>query len=383
MMERFAVRSEGRLPRLDSLTGLRFVAAFAVIVNHSAYGSDWRLTHLSGLAWIATPGTLGVPFFFALSGFVLTWSARRDDSARNFYKRRFARVYPLHLVTWVVTLLALLAAGQPVNTSGAILGLVLLQSWVPNPFVWTAVNGVSWSLSCEVFFYALTPLLLPRLVGAPRKARTVGLAAFGVMTVTALLQRHGLTPFTRTGDLWVFPPWSVGFFLIGMALAVTLRDGQRSRVPPWIGLVGAAASYVALAYLFDRWPTWFGHRMPQTYTGLLFVPALVVLLRATATADLAGRGSRWLARPSMVRLGEWSFALYLVHPIVLRALVKVLHLQPQGTVPSLIVETGFVLLAILAAAVSYYVIERPLEFRLRPKRNGVRATAIVPAPALR
>jgi peptidoglycan/LPS O-acetylase OafA/YrhL len=166
-----------------------------------------------------------------------------------------------------------------------------------------------------------------------------------------------------------------------MALAVAFREGQRSRVPPWLALAGAAATYVALAFLFERWPTWYGHRMPQTYTGLLFIPALVVLLRAMATADLAGRRNRWLARPAMVRLGEWSFALYLVHPIVLRALVKVLHLQPQGTVRSLIAETGFVLLAILAAAVSYYVIERPLEFRLRPKRSGIRATAIVPAAA--
>jgi peptidoglycan/LPS O-acetylase OafA/YrhL len=61
--------------------------------------------------------------------------------------------------------------------------------------------------------------------------------------------------------------------------------------------------------------------------------------------------------------------------------VKVLHLQPRGTVPALIAETAFVFLAILAAAIAYYVIERPLEFRLRPKRSGIRATAIVPAAA--
>jgi peptidoglycan/LPS O-acetylase OafA/YrhL len=50
-------------------------------------------------------------------------------------------------------------------------------------------------------------------------------------------------------------------------------------------------------------------------------------------------------------------------------------------VPALIAETAFVFLAILAAAIAYYVIERPLEFRLRPKRSGIRATAIVPAAA--
>jgi hypothetical protein len=132
MMESSAAGGEGRLPRLDSLTGLRFIAAFAVILNHSAFSPDWRLVHMRSLEWLSTPGTLGVPFFFALSGFVLTWSARRGDSARNFFKRRFARVYPLHIVTWMVTLLALLAVGQTVNPAGAILGVGLLQACTPS-----------------------------------------------------------------------------------------------------------------------------------------------------------------------------------------------------------------------------------------------------------
>jgi peptidoglycan/LPS O-acetylase OafA/YrhL len=41
----------------------------------------------------------GVSFFFVLSGFVLTWSARPDDIATGFWRRRIARIYPVHLVT--------------------------------------------------------------------------------------------------------------------------------------------------------------------------------------------------------------------------------------------------------------------------------------------
>src|SRR3954451_1392554 len=126
-----SARGEGTSARLDSLTGLRFIAAFAVIVNHSAHGSDWRLTHLTSLEWVGVMGTLGVPFFFCLSGFVLTWSARPGDRVRDFYQRRFARIYPLHILTWIVSLVALLSAGQYINSNGAVLGSVLLQNWVP------------------------------------------------------------------------------------------------------------------------------------------------------------------------------------------------------------------------------------------------------------
>ena len=107
-----------------------------------------------------------------LSGFVLTWStAERTISKRDFYARRFARIYPAHLITWAAVLLLAaggVMAGASVGT--AFLNLLLLHAWTPGIEHYFSVNGPSWSISTEAFFYAMFPWLLP-LIGGRHLAR--------------------------------------------------------------------------------------------------------------------------------------------------------------------------------------------------------------------
>src|SRR5436305_1921821 len=139
--------------RLDALTGLRFWFAFLVVCHHSLnrwFGPGARV--------VSDFGYIGVDFFFVLSGFVLAWSARPDVGPLRFWWNRFARIWPLHLTT----LLLALALGVAVASGGvaALLpNLFLVQAWWPQPDVYFGFNAVSWSLSCEVFFYLCFPLL--------------------------------------------------------------------------------------------------------------------------------------------------------------------------------------------------------------------------------
>src|SRR5512133_3297128 len=87
--------------RLDSLTGLRFLAALLVFAYHA--GSVGTLTGNG----ITAPGRSGVSFFFILSGFLLTWTARPDDTRRAFYQRRVARIVPSYLVALALVLLSM------------------------------------------------------------------------------------------------------------------------------------------------------------------------------------------------------------------------------------------------------------------------------------
>ncbi|GHD41732.1 hypothetical protein D9V29_01735 [Mycetocola manganoxydans] len=65
--------------RLDSLTGLRFIAAFVVFGIHSLYyGQD------SWTESVFAAGMTGVSFFYIVSGFVLAWTAREHDPVRSF-----------------------------------------------------------------------------------------------------------------------------------------------------------------------------------------------------------------------------------------------------------------------------------------------------------
>lgn len=72
-------------PRLDSLTGLRWWAAFGVFLYHMQ-----NFAPVPVLSQFAPYGNSGVAFFFVLSGFVLSYSAKETTTTRNFYWRRFA-----------------------------------------------------------------------------------------------------------------------------------------------------------------------------------------------------------------------------------------------------------------------------------------------------
>lgn len=83
---------DGAVPRLDSLTGARFVAALAVFLFHAGGIFPAEGVFGKALAFISRDGGIGVDFFFVLSGFVLAWSWRPGSSVKAFYRRRFARL---------------------------------------------------------------------------------------------------------------------------------------------------------------------------------------------------------------------------------------------------------------------------------------------------
>src|SRR4051812_20331148 len=139
--------SSGTRPRLDGLTGLRFFAALAVFAFHA----NILLVHtrFEGLRDLASPGMVGVSFFFMLSGFVLTWSWR-DRPYSGYLRRRLARIVP---ATWVASVLALTAlATRPAGLERVptALSIPLLQSWWPDVHIDRTPLPATWSLSVEL-----------------------------------------------------------------------------------------------------------------------------------------------------------------------------------------------------------------------------------------
>src|SRR5438067_6716989 len=169
---------------LPSLTGLRWIAAFVVFVFHTA---GWGVRMSAWWHW-AHFGFIGVSFFFVLSGVVLTWSARPGQGAGQFYWRRFARIYPSHFVTGAIAIGLYLFVMPPHKALWAgLLALALLHAWVPLPGVYSAANGVSWSLSCEAFFYALFPGITGVFARVSRTRRLMIVAAVLTACSTAAI----------------------------------------------------------------------------------------------------------------------------------------------------------------------------------------------------
>jgi len=344
--------------RLDSLTGLRWFAAFIVFGFHLSLSPE--VTADSGvknvLHTLFRSGAAGVTFFFILSGLVLTWSARPGDRPVAFWRRRVARVVPNHVVVWIGVLAVLAVTHRAAGAGPSISGLFLVQAWIPDQAYYFGGNTPAWSLSCEMAFYAAFPLLLPLLRKVP--GRRLWMLAIGLPVAIALVPAVSLAMSSGLAYwfTWVFPVPRVLDFALGMVLGLMIQQGR------WRGPnLPVAAVLVLVCYSIEplapeRW----------TLVAWMVVP-FAVLIAAAATADVTGRGS-WLRARPLVWLGEISFAFYLVHQPVIRFGAKALgsHASPVvGIAGALVIG----LVAVGAAAVLYRVVERPMERRLAGRRR--------------
>ena len=230
---------------LPSLTGLRWVAALLVFGLHVHNFHYFGGTGGAVVAWGFGAGAGGVSFFFVLSGFVMLWSSRPGDSAPAFWRRRFARVYPVHLVTAALALLLAVTTGRlgVPPLSGGLANVLLVHSWW-HPW-WQTLDPVSWSLACEVFFYAAFPLLAPvlRRLGARGSAALAGASVLAVLVQSWADAHHLLGWAAYTHPLARLPE-----FVLGAAAARLVVLG-RWRGP---GLEGSLALAVIGYFLVPQ-----------------------------------------------------------------------------------------------------------------------------------
>jgi peptidoglycan/LPS O-acetylase OafA/YrhL len=364
--------------RLPSLTGLRFGAAMLVFGVHAysflplAEERDRRLAQL-----LFDAGDLGVSFFFVLSGFVLTWSAaaRPGRPLWRFWRDRLARIYPAHLVALVIAVGCLAVSGRiaKVTVETVVTGALLVQSWFPDEVVYLGVNSVTWSLSCEVAFYLCFPLLY---AGFDRLARRGPAALYAA--AAACCAAVWLVPYLADATVpaahqrwfvYVFPLTRMIEFALGIVLALLVRSGSWSGP----GLPLATGAF-AVNYLLVNW-------LPQAGrdTAAVIV-AIAVLVPAAARADLHGLPSPWRHR-FVVRLGELSYSFYLVHLVLIVAVVTLVGRASPWPLPYAVGLAGVLLaLAYGVAAVLFTYVEMPALRRLTARRGRTAgSTGHVPA----
>ncbi|MGO8994658.1 MAG: acyltransferase family protein [Polyangiaceae bacterium] len=316
--------TQGDRPELRALTGLRFLAAFYVLVFHALFtfsraSLQMRALRFAPLRALLSSGYVGVNLFFVLSGFVLAYAYVEDGklttTPARFWWARFARIYPMHLVGLLLAL-PLFALGSAANHVQAMtiakegglqlaLSALLVQAWVPAHVL--DLNGPSWSLSVEAFFYAIFPLLV-RLFGRLR-VRSLGalaVVAWGLALLPPLVHGGPAGVLARTTDLDLVllydPLVRLPEFLLGVTSGLLFLRTKRtwSRAP-----IVATATFLlifALLAASDHLP------FPLLHNGLL--DPLFALLVFTLASARDGRG---LASDPLVRGGEASYSLYVLH----------------------------------------------------------------------
>jgi peptidoglycan/LPS O-acetylase OafA/YrhL len=350
--------------RLPSLTGLRWLAAFMVfgfhigtlhVISKPYYQSKWNTVFGQGAA--------GVSFFFILSGFVLTWTARSGgqtgDSAVRFWRRRIAKIFPNHAVTWLIVILVMLAWGDELRKEVALGNLFLLQTWFNFDTFPYSINTVSWSLSCEAFFYLCFPFVLPWL----RRAHDYVLHTLAAVLAAVIFEVQNWTANLPFDQRWwltqLFPPVrSLEFWLGAVAALLVIR--KRWYGP---GLWVATGITVAVTVANQTWDAKF-----WTVDSAI---AFTFLIAAAAEADIAGRWTPWRNRP-LVWLGEVSFAFYLVHVAFMSNMIRYLQVHGvdlHGHVQYYLLP-GYFLASLLLAWLLFQFVETPMNRRLRPRSSG-------------
>lgn len=304
----------------------------------------------------AFPWTAGVDVFFVISGFIMVFASRSlfaiPGARTAFLSRRLARIVPLY---WAVTTLYLLIAFMaPTVLNSEVLEVwAVVASYLFIPFarsdgVVQPLYSLGWTLNYEMYFYVLFSVTV---VWPARRAIT-GL----MLTMIGLVALGWLVPLPQPLAFWTAP--IILEFVFGMAIGllclhgVVLGRGVRTAL---------AVSGIALLCLdFTRPGGWlilpgaFAHGLPAAA-----LVAAAALRPEKRSGD--GPGGRWA-----VSIGDASYALYLLHPFVIRAGSEIL--SRTGLAPA-VGPWGFVLLALAAstavAVLAFRWFEQPLTDRLR------------------
>jgi len=296
-------------------------------------------------------GYIGVAFFFTLSGFVLAWGTEPSLRARVFYRRRIARVWPSHAVMlFVAAVLPVVAVAR--GPLQAVTSLLLVQAWWPQTSVAYGMNGVSWSLSCEFFFYAIFPLVMPLLRRWRRRT--------GLLLVGAALAFEVAISLIAPGFAFHLPVARFGEFLLGAVAGLAMRDGWRPRIPiaGAVALVGAGLAVSPF--------------LPFPLPDVVMVGPFLIVLLVAGDRDLR-KVPGILRDRRLVFAGEASFAFYLVHELAIINLRPHLHGAPWMR------AVAITCVCCVAAVALHVLVERPLAKVLR---GGVRSIALAPADDL-
>lgn len=346
------------LPVVD---GWRFVAIVSVVLYHL---NDYLVTKTGRrgeddwLSQLLQHGSLGVPLFFTLSGFIIArpFLAGTAPSVRRYFMRRLRRLEPPYLINLVlIYFLLVLVLGQD---AGELFPHLLASAAYMHHVIFggaSKINFVAWSLEVEFQFYVLAPLLFAALGPWGTVPRRLALAALvllgGWANQSESLGRSwaGLT-LLRYG----------GFFAAGVLAAdVFVRTwGQRVDRQSLSGDAWVLAGLALVVLSVSR---------PNIFALWLPVSVLMILLGSFC--------SRWTSTLLSLRpvylIGGMCYTLYLYHFYVISAAGRWVLPWLSADRPlwlNLVTLIVCVVPLILAAgAVLFVCIERPF---MRPMRGG-------------
>lgn len=360
---------------VPALEGMRGLAALGVLVTHVSFQTG--ATTIPVLGRLFGRFDMAVAVFFGLSGFLLwrthaeaarTSGPRPDPKVGNYLLHRAARILPAYWVVTLTVLLLLPKAGGSVRVWLSNLGLA--QVFVPL----TLTEGLTqmWSLSVEVAFYLVLPLIalgLSRLCGHLARWRLPALLGSALLSLG-----WAFVPITTPDAIhatnWLpgYLPWfAAGMVLAELAVqppALAIRLGRHTSA--WLVVAALAFGLAATDLAGDGG---LARLAPWQYAAKIALGA-VLGFSLLAPLVLGGGRHRLLRSRVASTIGRWSYGIFLWHLAVLAIVFPVFGVVPfHGHFVAMLLLT--VLLTLPIAAASYALVEEPVRRAVRDRdRRG-------------
>lgn len=316
--------------RIEYLDWLRALAAGLVLVGHCANP-------------LARGGAIGVSVFFVLSGYLITSILLREGmftvpNIARFIVRRILRIYPLYVVQ-IALALVVIGLFQSDKLAVALDAVPGLLTFVGGPSDWLGYSfGVLWTLAVEFWFYVTFPFFLwaANAVGRPV------LFIVGGILISLIAKA---VPFG--GEVLAY----YDQFLLGALCAIAV---QRQHFPWFASVPGAFVASIVAIVVIAQIP-YPGSRNAIWYCESLATAAVTALAILSGAVQAQG-----IRLPVVAYLGRISYSVYLMHAVLLDALVFALPVARKfpyflASIPL------FVIAAVAFSALTYRYVERPFE----------------------
>lgn len=337
------------MQKIANIQALRGIAALCVVAYHllpieQKYGSGGTI-----LPDFFKHGMFGVDLFFVISGFVMTSVTRgqfqSSTNSLQFIYHRASRIYPTYwFYTALVLVVFLLEPGWVNSAQGNQVNI--LSSFLLWPEHTLPLINVGWTLIHEMYFYLVFALLLAFVA-----ERKLGLS---LLIWAAIVVAVNLSVATNSALLKLLVHPLTLEFVLGCFLALLFRNDRG-----WVAVIVLAAVAVLALVVLGGGDGGAGDAdLPEDWrrVAVYGVPA-GALLYGLVVAEREG----FVLSKYLVKLGDASYSIYLVHVLVLSAVGRALH-SLAGTVvlSNAAMIIMLVLCVIVAGLLSYRIIERPL-----------------------
>lgn len=336
--------------KINSITSLRFFCALYVYLFHIEIRQPFCPEILKN---IILNGYAGMDFFFILSGFVLSiryW----DDNVQyiQFIVSRLSRIYPAFLVAFCLSIPLFVHLENIKIFLNIFSNIFLMQAWFPNLFS-VGINGGTWSLSVEMFFYSLFPLILSYL-------SKVNLTSMKLISLMIILYLCSVAPgiyehyfpvdkLNTNTFYYSSPPYRLSEFVLGICLALIIR---RKLINPSTNVL--ALSFVVFLYFASI----YNGMATRNY---ILINIVAVPLTCITILYSAIRSPAFMEKKYIIYLGEISYGFYMFQFIFIAYLFP--KLKDFINVYALTVF-GFII-TVICASISFHLIEIPTRSLIR------------------